>query len=72
MLKRWLLAPLNDPIKLDERFNSVADLINFDSEAQNLRSRLAKLPDLERVLNKVFTYSVRTAVKAVYFENVSF
>ena len=33
MLKRWLLAPLNDPIKLDERFNSVGDLISFESEA---------------------------------------
>jgi DNA mismatch repair ATPase MutS len=27
MLKRWLLAPLNDIVKLEERFNSIEDLI---------------------------------------------
>ena len=27
---------------------------------------------MERMMSKVFTYSVRTSVKAVYFENVSF
>jgi len=44
----------------------------WGNEAQHLRFKLAKLPDLERVLTKVFTYSVRNAVKAIYFENVSF
>lgn len=30
------------------------------------------MPDLERIITKVFSYSVKNAVKAIYFENVSF
>lgn len=36
-----------------------------------LRSRLAKLPDLEKLLAKIFTYSIKHSVKAIYFEDVS-
>lgn len=36
-----------------------------------LRARLGKLPDLEKLLAKVFTYSIKHCVKAVYFEDMS-
>jgi DNA mismatch repair ATPase MutS len=33
---------------------------------------LKKLPDLERVLNRLYTYSIKKKFTAVYFQNVSF
>jgi hypothetical protein len=36
-----------------------------------LRARLNKLPDLEKLLAKIFTYSIKHSVKAIYFEDVS-
>lgn len=30
-----------------------------------------KLPDLEKLLAKIFTYSIKHSVKAIYFEDVS-
>ena len=36
-----------------------------------MRARLGKLPDLEKLLAKIFTYSIKHSVKAIYFEDVS-
>ena len=72
LLKKWMLSPLMDIDALNERYDSVEDMMNHKHEAEHLRNRLSKLPDMERMMSKVFTYSVRTSVKAVYFENVSF
>lgn len=40
-------------------------------ETDVLRSKLNKLPDLEKLMAKIFTYSIKHKVKAIYFENVS-
>ena len=32
---------------------------------------MTKLPDMEKLLAKIFTYSVKHKVKAIYFEDVS-
>ena len=36
-----------------------------------MRARLQKLPDLEKLLARIFTYSIKHSVKAIYFEDVS-
>ena len=40
-------------------------------ETDVFRTKLGKLPDLEKLLAKLYTYSVKHRVKAIYFENVS-
>jgi hypothetical protein len=35
------------------------------------RFRIGKIPDLEKLLAKLYTYSIQHRVKAVYFENVT-
>lgn len=45
--------------------------MTFQSETDILRARLNKLPDLEKLLAKIFTYSIKHSVKAIYFEDVS-
>lgn len=72
LLKKWLLQPLTEINRINERLDSVEDLMMHHHDVQRLVQKLSKLPDLERIMSKVFTYSVRAQVKAIYFENVSF
>ena len=65
------MAPLLSIEKIEARLDAVDDLICFQSETDILRSRLSKLPDLEKLLAKIFTYSIKHHVKAIYFEDVS-
>jgi hypothetical protein len=50
---------------------AVEDLINFQYETDSIRAKMSKLPDIEKLLAKIFTYSIKHRVKAVYFEDVS-
>ena len=70
-LKRWLLSPLMNIQKINDRLDAVEDLIDHQYETDVFRSKIAKLPDLEKLLAKLYTYSVKHKVKAIYFENVS-
>lgn len=70
-LKRWCMAPLLSVGKIEDRLDAVTDLMTFQSETDILRVKLAKLPDLEKLLAKIFTYSIKHSVKAIYFEDVS-
>ena len=44
--------------------------MNYPAQIDVFRAQLVKLPDLERLLSKLFTYSVRDSVKAVSFQNI--
>jgi hypothetical protein len=46
--------------------------MNIPLQVELFRGKLSKIPDLERLLAKVFTYSVKDSTKAVMFENVSY
>ena len=46
-------------------------MISNQHETDVLRAKLSKLPDLEKLLAKIFTYSIKHSVKAIYFEDVS-
>lgn len=70
-LKRWLLSPLMNITKINQRLDAVEDLIENQYETDVFRSKIAKIPDLEKLLAKLYTYSVKHKVKAIYFENVS-
>jgi len=70
-LKRWCMAPLMSAEKINGRLDSICDLIKVQSDTDILRARLSKLPDLEKLLAKIFTYSIKHSVKAIYFEDVS-
>ena len=50
---------------------AVEDLIQFQYETDSIRAKMAKLPDIEKLLAKIFTYSIKHRVKAIYFEDVS-
>lgn len=70
-LKRWLLSPLMNIKKINDRLDAVEDLMDHQYETDVFRSKIGRLPDLEKLLAKLYTYSVKHKVKAIYFENVS-
>lgn len=57
--------------KINQRLDSIDDLIKFQYECDLFRSRIAKLPDLEKLLARIFSYSIKHKVRAIYFEDVS-
>ena len=57
--------------KLNERLDAVEDLMEHQYETDVFRTKLGKLPDMEKLLAKLYTYSVKHRVKAIYFENVT-
>ena len=57
--------------KINDRLDAVEDLMNHQYEIDIFRTRIGKLPDIEKLLAKLYTYSVKHKVKAIYFENVS-
>jgi DNA mismatch repair ATPase MutS len=57
--------------KINARLDAVEDLIDHQYETDVFRSKISKLPDLEKLLAKLYTYSIKHKVKAIYFENVS-
>ena len=70
-IKRWVMAPLIITEQINERLDAVTDLMSFQHETDVLRARLKKLPDLEKLLARIFSYSIKHSVKAIYFEDVT-
>ena len=67
-----MLQPLMNLQKLEDRLDSIEDLMSYSHEASVTSGGLRNIPDMERIITKVFTYSIKSSVKAIYFENVSF
>ena len=70
-LTQWLLNPLMDIYKINERLNTIEIISNYDSLFKKIENKLRELPDLERLVSKVYQFSIKTSSKAVYFDNVS-
>ena len=58
LLKRWLLLPLRDQQKINQRLNTVETLIEQDVP-QDLKQQLKPIGDLERILSRVALMSAR-------------
>ena len=69
MLRRWIASPLLDPVKIDERLDAVEDLMRSDEALVIVHEKLRKLPDIERMVNKIYNISSRTRLSAVYYED---
>ncbi|MFI5150692.1 MAG: DNA mismatch repair protein MutS [Bacteroidia bacterium] len=55
LLKRWMALPLKDKAPLDERLSSVDHFLKHPEPAENLRSIIRQIGDLERMISKVAT-----------------
>jgi DNA mismatch repair protein MSH6 len=59
LLKRWIVAPLKDPVKINQRLDAVTDLVTEFPCKDKLQAKLRKLPDIERLLSRIYTYSAK-------------
>ena len=53
LLRRWLLMPLLDPLRIAERQGAIGDLLAQHVLLSELRSALSEIGDLERVSSRV-------------------
>lgn len=66
------MQPLLSKKKIYERLDAIKDLDDVSSDRQNVANILGHLPDMDKIVNRLYHYSVKTiAEKAVYFEDVS-
>ena len=70
-LRRWLCAPPRDVCDITERQESVGALMGHTELCAGLSKTLRKLPDLERLLARVHTFSVaQSANNATHYTDV--
>lgn len=53
LLRRWLLAPLADPVAIGARLDAVEELLERGSVRRELQQLLAAVGDLERLLSRL-------------------
>ncbi|RYH28578.1 MutS family DNA mismatch repair protein [archaeon] len=73
LLKQWLLHPLFTVADIEDRKAAVEELTHWE-EIDSIRSQLAKVPDLERLLTRIYSNSLyvrnnHPANKAVMYED---
>ncbi|XP_078413344.1 DNA mismatch repair protein Msh6 [Cetorhinus maximus] len=62
LLKQWLCAPLCHPLAIEDRLNSIEDLMAVPDKLTEVVELLKKLPDLERLLSRI--HSVGSPLKS--------
>ena len=67
-MKRWLVGPLKDKRRIDERLDAVSGFVANKQLRKGLSAALKKLPDLERLVTRIYTYSVKSHVAAIYID----
>ena len=67
LLRQWLISPLTNISKINRRLDCVEDVIANLPSMNNLMQTMKRLPDLDRQLKRLFTFSVKQRQKAVYF-----
>ena len=71
MLKRWLCAPLLDVVAINDRLDAIEDLHNIENFGEEFCTGMRKIPDLERLLTRIYNYGVKQAERVIIFEEVS-
>ncbi|CAI2377673.1 unnamed protein product [Moneuplotes crassus] len=72
LLKSWITAPLNEISKLQERHDAVEWLSTKPTLIGNWQKFLKPIPDLEKLLARVYKFSIENDSKAVYISNGSY
>lgn len=68
-----MTSPLLSEYQINQRLDAVSDLRELGGEIERVHSSFAKLPDLEKLCNRLYKYSVANtaAASAVYFSDLS-
>ncbi|CAA9988785.1 DNA mismatch repair protein MSH6, putative [Plasmodium knowlesi strain H] len=69
-MRRWICSPLLDCTKINERLDVVDFLKKNEHILSLIRLKLKKLPDIERLLNKICIQASQSERGAVFFDNI--
>jgi len=68
MLKKWLLEPLRDIDRINERLDAVEELKTNNELCELLQGKLSKMPDLERLTHSIYNFENRKIFHVIDFE----
>lgn len=71
LLKKWVCSPLMNTEMINERLDACEDLDNYMSVRDDFCKTISGLTDLERTVNRLFSYSVKQNTKVILFEDVN-
>ena len=71
LMRNWILNPLCDEKKINERLDMVEDFIKNDQVILKFRNTLSKWTDIERQCTKFFRLARGTNTQAIYFEDIN-
>ncbi|CXI60077.1 DNA mismatch repair protein MSH6, putative [Plasmodium berghei] len=69
-MRRWVCSPLLNCDKINQRLDVVEFLRKNDHILSLIRLKLKKLPDIERLLNKICIQASQSERGAVFFDNI--
>ncbi|SCQ16607.1 DNA mismatch repair protein MSH6, putative [Plasmodium ovale] len=69
-MRRWICSPLLNCEKINERLDVVDFLRKNEHVLSLIRLKLKKLPDIERLLNKICIQASQSERGAVFFDNI--
>jgi DNA mismatch repair protein MSH6 len=69
LFKKWITSPLLDPNQINSRIEAVDDLINNHEIADCFQDKIRKLPDLERMINRVYNLTDRKRLMSHHMED---
>jgi DNA mismatch repair protein MSH6 len=70
-MKEWILNPLIEKSEIENRLLMVDDIVNNFDFVTIFRSYVGNFVDFERLVTKIYKFSMQTNTKAVYFEDFS-
>lgn len=67
------MSPLMNTYHINQRLTALEDLNDLIIDRQRCSNILKKLPDLDKKVNKLYHYAIKTtsASKAIYFEDLN-
>ena len=67
-LEKWILEPLFDTTRINERFDAVEDLIQNPDLCEYFQKEIGKIPDIERKIARIYNFANKKRLSADYFE----
>eukprot|EP00746_Dinoflagellata_sp_MGD_P012352 gnl/MRDRNA2_/MRDRNA2_126308_c0_seq1.p1 gnl/MRDRNA2_/MRDRNA2_126308_c0~~gnl/MRDRNA2_/MRDRNA2_126308_c0_seq1.p1 ORF type:complete len:676 (-),score=128.36 gnl/MRDRNA2_/MRDRNA2_126308_c0_seq1:65-1888(-) len=71
LLRRWVCSPLSDPAEINMRLDSVEYFMNDPEVRKRVREGLKTLPDIERMLTRIWTLAKQTEREAVLYQDIA-
>lgn len=71
MLKNWILAPLLNVDRINDRLDAIQDLQNYEYERELFRNKLMKVGDLEKKCSQIYSINIKIKKQAIYFQDMN-